>query len=161
ARRLAAGQRARDAADEAAEARYQAEYGDLPRTIHVAPPTVALTLRIENPTGHPVSLRTDGDSTTLRMLLRGPGAHHALGGGDTSEIFRVGRLATIPAHGHLDIPIRTLEYGDRAHEIAAYWTQPGNYTLEVAFDTVVDAGGGSDPSIPVRLRAAPVTLRVR
>ena len=97
--------------------------------------------------------------------LRGePRAHHRLaravaahGGGDLTYIYMVGRLATVPANGDLDIPIHTLRYGDRAHWLGAYWTAPGRYTLDVAFVTVIE----DQRNAPIRLRAAPITLEVR
>lgn len=129
-----------------AEERYRAHFGDQPRALFVPPPTVDLVFRIENPTDEPLHVKVDGDEVTRRMRLVGPGAEHARGGGDLTEIYKCGAWVTIAPRGHHDVPVTQLTYGHRAAELGAYWTQPGDYALQMSLRTTVARGAEAPDS---------------
>jgi hypothetical protein len=147
----------------AAEERYRAVFGDAPRALVVDPPAVDLTLRIHNDGREPIHIKTSGDDVHLRMALRGPGARHALGGGDAREIYFCGQWTTIAPGAHYDLPIKKLEYGDRASRLAAYFTASGRYRLSASLVTQVARGAepdACDQGEPSELIAQPIDLAV-
>ena len=155
----------RDQEREDAARRYRAHFGDQPRALFVDPPTVDLALRIANPADEPIHLKVSGDAVTRRMRLVGPGAKHALGGGDPTEIYMCGAWVTVAPHGHHDIPVTRLAYGHRAAELGAYWTEPGAYVLQMSLETTVATGAqppdGCGGGTHTELVAAAIALEVR
>ncbi len=136
---------AQQKAEHEAEARYRARFGDTPRALHVAPAEVDLTLRLHNGASHTMHVKLNGDWTSTRLSLTGPGARHMLGGGDKTEILMCGQWASVAAGEHLDVPVDALRYGDRATELGAVWTEPGRYTLTMSLDTVIAKGAAPNP----------------
>jgi hypothetical protein len=140
---------ARDQANHDAATRYRAHFGDQPRQLVLPPPNVTLRLRLHNHSDEPIHVKLNGDATTRRMRLVGPGAKHALGGGDMTEIYMCGTWVTIAPHGDYELPVSDLSYGQRSADLGAYWTQPGRYQLSMSFVTNMargpvpdDCGGG-------------------
>ncbi len=154
---------ARDEAVKAADAAYRDAFQEQPRALFIEPPRVSMKLRLRNLSHKTLQFRVSGDEASWRMQLRGPGAVHVLGGGDPTERYLSGRLVRLEPGGTVDLPIEALRYGTRASELAAYWTESGDYQLSVSLETTLLEGPSGDAhrSRRVEIVAPAVALRIR
>ena len=99
-------------------------------------PTADVTLRyrITNTGKEDIVMDHGGDSTTNRLMIKGPGAkNHPYRGMMTME-FRMGKPVTIKAGESKEYEIKGLKYGKRD---MSFWTisQAGDYTVSLMHRT--------------------------
>lgn len=119
------------------------------------PPEVDLALELDNQSDRPLDVRFGHDKCEIDMSLTGTGAVHVrLARAFTSD-FHSGRLVTIKAGENLKIPIHSLQFGFRNAAERWYWTQPGEYMLQVTYNWPADVTGVDMQAVaapPVRLK---------
>jgi hypothetical protein len=91
------------------------------------------------------------------MSLTGEGAVHVSLGTMFVAHFRPGRVVTIEPGSEFEIPIRSLQYGFRNASQRWYWTQPGQYTLQVTLSWPTDVTGTGMSAVA----ATPIRLTVK
>lgn len=142
-------QRSLDTVHAAAAARYSAKFGNARRKMPLPAQTFDGIVRLTNDGSEPVFVRTNGDGQYVGMRLSGPGAITILASVDTTEIHMMGVEHTIAPGGHLDIPIKSLSFGNRARGYAAYATTAGTYTLQASYTVAVRSGSAKASNVKV------------
>lgn len=126
-----------------------------PRRLPPAP-EVDLVLKLHNQTEQPNDIRVGHDKSEIEMSLTGEGAVYVrLARAFTSD-FRPGGVITIEPGEDFEIPIRSLQYGFRNAAERWYWTEPGEYMLQVTYIWPVDETGIEMQAVA----APPVPLKV-
>jgi hypothetical protein len=104
------------------------------------------------------------DSASLSIDLQGPGAVSRQVNRMFTQEARGARPIVVPAGKSSEFPLKSLAFGFRSLEHAAYWTKPGEYSLTVRFATSVGFRAESDESlklVPAVLVAKPVKVTVK
>jgi hypothetical protein len=123
------------------------------------PPAVELELQITNKGKEAKSLRLDSDAGKLELDLQGPSALNTAALKVFTREFRTGKVVTIkPGETHT-IAWKQLSYGFRGQAMAAYWTEPGDYTLGARLILPLDHADLSKPE-KLELSAEPIKLKV-
>ena len=140
----------------AAQFRHQIEKAErLPQ-----PPRVNLGLEIRNSSAHEVKIFVGGKGSELTMNLTGPGAMTAAAPANFQADFLVPQTINLPAnHSHV-LAITYLVYGNREKLHAAYWTEPGQYTLTLRYKVAIADARGQDLRF-VTLRSPPMQMQVQ
>jgi len=105
-----------------------------------AAPAVDLTLRLTNTSDKDVQIAVGGDATQIELRLDGPGAVTVPNNVMMTMEFRIGRPVTIAPGKSYDVKITSLGFGMRGISQAAYWTEPGDYSLSATFLCTKDDG---------------------
>jgi hypothetical protein len=120
------------------------------------PPQVNLSLELRNATDRELKIQVGGEGSELKLDLVGPGVVTAPG--DFQADFLRPRTITLkPGQSH-HLDIRRLVYGSRGNTWAAYWTEPGDYTLKLRYKVAVSQ---NREARFVRLQSPPVHVQVQ
>ena len=93
------------------------------------PPGVDLTLKITNTSEKAVRFEVGGDSSVVRLEVKGPGAVTWERMVPMTREFRMGTPVTLePGKSH-EMKISSLAAGERGMTQYSYWTEPGEYTV--------------------------------
>ena len=128
--------------DKASKA-YEQVFGDARRKAPAQAQAFDALVRVHNDSKQDLVLWVGGDMMRSKLRLTGPGAISALVGQDFKEIFMMGRKVVIKPGKHADLPITSLNYGNRRHQLAAYATKAGKYQLELEWVFQVENGPNS------------------
>ena len=93
------------------------------------PPVVDLTLKITNESDKDVTVNIGGDESRVILKLAGPGAVTVPNLVAMTMEFRSGAPVTIGPGKSYEIAITSLMFGARGVSEAAFWTEPGEYTI--------------------------------
>src|SRR5262249_38751728 len=85
-----------------------------------------------------------GEGTALTMNLTGPGVITAAAPANFQADFLVPQTIKLPASQSHVLPITYLVYGSREKPQAAYWTEPGQYTLTLRYKVAISNAQGQD-----------------
>ncbi len=121
---------------------FRKQLADLSTSGNMAPPTPAvdLTLRLTNTGNKDLTIPIGGDATQIDLKLAGPGAVTVHNNVMMSMIFRMGKPVTIAPGKDYELKISSLSFGKRNMSEAAYWTEPGDYTLTATFTCRLEDG---------------------
>ncbi len=102
-------------------------------------PNVDMVLELTNTSDQEVKFWVEGDATEVQLDLKGPekGAVAVMAQKQFTTEFRTPKVITLAAGKTHSIPITSLHYGFRGLAKAAYWTEPGDYTLTVGYRTAI------------------------
>jgi hypothetical protein len=129
-------------------------------------PKVNLTLELVNTSGKEVQLRYGGTMNVYTLELKGPGAETvAFGGRAEPKFILAPKTVTLAPGQSVKVKIDSLAFGRRNLTHAAFWTAPGDYTLAISYQAMLnpapegakDAGNGFGN---VTLTSAPIKLKV-
>jgi hypothetical protein len=141
-----------------------------------APPSVDLVLRITN-TSPPVYRNPEvpvilspksgvgiGDAdkvAEIELLVEGPGAITMEGKASIGKGYQGIYLEIRPGES-VEIPITNLSFSAGGKNKAAYWTEPGTYTLKATYSSIYQStmGGGRGGAFPFKVTSDPVTIKV-
>jgi hypothetical protein len=94
-----------------------------------------MALELTNTSDKDVQVWISGSPVTLTLDLKGPGAVKVTPRQAFPAIFILPKPLTLaPGKSHT-LPIASLSYGRRGVEHRAYWTEPGDYTLQASLVT--------------------------
>src|SRR5262249_14056281 len=98
-------------------------------------PKVDMALELTNTSDKDVQVWISGSPVTLTLDLKGPGAVKVTPRQFFPAIFILPKPITLaPGKSHT-LPIASLSFGRRGVEYRAYWTDPGDYTLQASLTT--------------------------
>jgi len=130
-------------------------------------PVVDLVLEFTNTSDKELQLSISGDSTTLNLELKGPGAVSVTAEMMFTADLKPNKAVTLAAGKSYSLPITSLVYGFRGVAQAAYWTEAGEYTITASFKTGISPapkGSAKDPNYTdfgsVTIKAEPVKIKV-
>jgi hypothetical protein len=101
-------------------------------------PQVDMALELTNTSDGDVQVWMSGTPVKLMLELKGPGAVSVTPRQFFPAIFILPKPVTLKAGKSQTLPIATLSYGRRGVEHRAYWTEPGEYTLQANFITGIN-----------------------
>ena len=98
-------------------------------------PKVDMALELTNTSDKDVQVWITGTPVTMMLELKGPGAVKVTPRQAFPRIFILPKPVTLgPGKSHV-LPIASLSFGRRGVEHRAYWTEPGEYTLQASLVT--------------------------
>ena len=124
------------------------------------PPRVNLGLEIRNASDKEVKIFVGGEGSELTMNLTGPEVMTAPAPANFQADFLVPQTIKLPAHKSHVLPITYLVFGSREKLQAAYWTEPGQYTLTLRYKVAIANAQGRDMRF-VTLRSPPMQMQVQ
>ncbi len=124
-----------------------------------APPVVDMTFELTNKSKSTITIPVGSDDARLELKLEGPGAVTVPFQQMHTLEFRVGRPLDIEPGKSTEFTISRLHFGERGDTFAAYWTQPGTYTLTASYVTPVE-GVDLKGARQATIIAAPVQVQV-
>jgi len=120
------------------------------------PPQVNLSLELRNATDRQLKIHVGGEGSELKLDLVGPGVVTAPGNFQ-ADFLTPKTISLKPGQIH-HLDIRHLVYGSRGNTWAAYWTEPGDYTLKLRYKVAVSQN--RDVRF-VTLQSPPVQIQVQ
>jgi hypothetical protein len=124
------------------------------------PALVNLTLEIRNASDREVKIYVGGEGSELDIRLNGPGVVTTPAPANFKVDFLDQKTITREPGQSYFLPITRLVYGSRANLQAAYWTEPGEYTLNLRYQVAVSKANGEDFRF-VTLRSPAMRIQVR
>jgi len=121
---------------------YDAVFG--PNTRREAPANAQAfdaVIRITNDGKTPLVFWDKSDMQKIHMRLTGPGAMTILAAEDGKAIFMMGVKHVVAPGASVDIPVKSLAFGNRRHQLAAYATKAGRYELQLEWLTSMERDG--------------------
>ena len=98
-------------------------------------PKVDIALELTNTSDKDVQVWITGTPVTMNLDLKGPGAVKVTPRQFFPAIFIMPKPVTLaPGKSHT-LPIASLSFGHRGLQHRAYWTEPGEYTLQASLNT--------------------------
>jgi hypothetical protein len=101
-------------------------------------PQVDMALELTNTSDGDVQVWMTGTPVKMMLELKGPGAVSVTPRQFFPAIFILPKPVTLKAGKSQTLPIATLSYGRRGIEHRAYWTEPGEYSLQANFITGIN-----------------------
>lgn len=128
-------------------------------------PEVDLTLELTNISDKEVRIWKNGDPVVLHLELKGKGAVNLKPRLAMTREFRIPQAVSIGPGKKYTLAIKHLQGGMRGVSEAAFWTEPGEYTLIARFQTAIapppaNAKNVRDGFGRVTLTSKPVKLQV-
>jgi hypothetical protein len=101
-------------------------------------PVVDMALELTNTSEGDVQVWISGTPVKMMLDLKGPGAVSVTPRQFFPAIYFSPKPVTLKAGKSHTLPIATLSYGHRGIEHRAYWTEPGEYTLQASLFTGIN-----------------------
>ncbi len=132
------------------------------------PPLVNLSLELRNATDKALQVYVGAEGSELILDLSGPGVVSAAAG--FAADFLVSKTIQLEPGRSYRLPITRLVFGSRDKVQAAYWTEPGEFTLAFRYKVALSPAPRGAPRavLPggekigfVTLRSAPMKIQVK
>jgi hypothetical protein len=116
------------------------------------PSEVDVTLQFTNNSAAPITLPFGGDDSTFHFKLEGEGAVNIPNNVPMTREFRMGQPVTIDPGKTITSRITTLAGGMRGMTEFSYFTEPGEYTLNVSFEYTKDNQRTTIAARPIKFK---------
>jgi hypothetical protein len=124
------------------------------------PPLVNLSLELRNTSDKDLAIHIGSKGSELRMDLKGPGVVTSKTADHFGADFLIPKTVIRKPGQTSELPISRLVFGSRENVQAAYWTEPGEYTLSLQYKVGISRPDGSDFRY-LWLRSPPMHLQVQ